>query len=1764
MKATLGLKENPEEYERLRRVIELQEEDEALESIDTSEGDRVELNPASGGEAEARWYNQIFFSWLNPLLSLGRTRPLFMRDLGTLLPHLHPKKCSDELDRAWEAEVEEKKMEVLHRENAVSNGNLDDAKSGNSEIRSPHFSNHSTSPRSTQGDASSVELLEEEGNGMTSSTHYTNFKSYEDSSSGTSPTKQSSSNSAPKPSLRKAIFKTYRARMFWITLPRMWRVTAGVTGPLIVQQLIQVIENPADHAWYFGLMWAVLLFLDVFVAAVLFQHFCHLTVKSEVSLKMALNSLVYSKLLRLSAASKQESNIQGRLLSLVGSDTGKITEMLWQLPIFLLAPTLSLVSFFTVAYLLSFLSALAGFATLVILAPMTLIVAKRVETIRRRQSALTDIRIRLSTDIFHSMKTVKLYALEEQLRKKADVARSAEIKELRALQVYKAVARALYEGIIPIMFLTTIVTFILRGGILTPSNAFAVVSVYAALYWPFLLITGSVSASVEALISIRRFEEFLALDEQGDNRNKPQTDKLDGFVKLDSAGLAPSSSSETGSLNASSIASDVAVTFQNATYNWSSASQTPDVLLNINLNIRKGKLTCVVGPVGSGKSSLLNAILGELKLVHGSAAVNLPAGPIAYCPQTPFLMHMSIRDNILFGSPYDAERYNRVLHVSQLIVDLRQLVEGDHTIVGERGIALSGGQRSRVAMARAAYSKAELLLLDDPLSSLDSHVGSLLFSECLKGFLKDRTVVLVTHQLQYAAKSDEVIIFSGKPSGTIASCGSPSLLSHSGIDLNKLLNQFNTDHIQQHGPSVQEEDDEDDFVTALGPAKHSEAVVTSSDASPSALGDNKHRSAPQESFASYSDFAKSLSTMKGDEKSASGESSDNSVSVASVNDFSPVDTVRLAKKANRIAKEERGRGGIGQSVYKFYFRHYPYVWIFAIFLAFAHRALGMWVQMYVGKWSAENAAVNQQPAAPTTSPAAIIPTVPGTTAPGTSTSTPTGHSWSSTRQFLIVFTASSLAVVSVHLIKSMSVLILSVMTGKAIYREMEYRMLRGVMSFFDVTPKGRISSRLSSDTDALDSKLGEPLISVLNQAMIGVAAWVVAAIAVGWFALMFIPVAIGYVAIFNRSIDSFRDLTRLDGNAKSPVAGLIEETNTGLISIRSYRRQSQLTSHLHRLLDQHARPFYYKYVCDRWLAVRLSTVSALSGATIGMVGVINSKIWFKAADNSPTAPPGVPMAPTSSLSPSAASHVKNVGYVAAGLSSFLMAADVVADFMRSYTKLEAGMNSVERLEQYTKIDIERPFRTEDVVSELGIGGIGGKAGKHGRRKKAGDSTLLSRSSTPPRRPGHIDVRDSIRGGFDEYNNSLFVRDSKEVELDEVGEDGSTHRASLYSPSNPYQEFASFPSSDRYESFKGVSVHDLGRGLASDWPSNGTICFSNVSMRYRPGLPYALKDVSFKVRKGEKVGVVGRTGAGKSSLFSSILSLSPLDSGAITIDDIDIETIGVGDLRSKIGIISQEPVIFAASVRFNIDPFNAHTDAQLWQCLKRVHLDAYVASLPLQLDQPLSAADEGTGGAGGGAGLIETASSSLATTTSHTALPQHASSLHPTSPWSPSPASRHPHPASISVPARTPSPLSIASASASLGGNGAVTTTLSYGQRQLLCVARALLKNARILLLDEASSSIDLESDALLQSTLRADFSHCTIITIAHRLETILDSDRVLVMEQGRVVEFDSPSKLLANPASLFSSLHAHAALSHSIDAPEATPAAAEKPEPTIL
>ncbi|KAJ3077921.1 hypothetical protein HDU99_000892, partial [Rhizoclosmatium hyalinum] len=241
---------------------------------------------------------------------------------------------------------------------------------------------------------------------------------------------------------------------------------------------------------------------------------------------------------------------------------------------------------------------------------------------------------------------------------------------------------------------------------------------------------------------------------------------------------------------------------------------------------------------------------------------------------------------------------------------------------------------------------------------------------------------------------------------------------------------------------------------------------------------------------------------------------------------------------------------------------------------------------------------------------------------------------------------------------------------------------------------------------------------------------------------------------------------------------------------------------------------------------------------------------------------------------------------------------------------------------------------------------------------------------------------------------------------------------------------------------------------ASWPNTGSISFKNVEMRYRPDLPPVLSNLTLEVKGGEKIGIVGRTGAGKSSIISALYRLVELSDGTISIDGVDLKTLGLHQLRTSLSIIPQAPILFQGSIRSNIDPLNLYDDSAIWKVLEHASLSEFVASLNDKLDAPVHENGE----------------------------------------------------------------------------------NLSVGQRQLLCLSRAMLLRPKILLIDEATASVDIKTDAAIQKALRSSFSSSTILCVAHRLLTIIDYDRVLVLKDGQVSEFDTPDTLFKNPDSLFSDL----------------------------
>lgn len=310
----------------------------------------------------------------------------------------------------------------------------------------------------------------------------------------------------------------------------------------------------------------------------------------------------------------------------------------------------------------------------------------------------------------------------------------------------------------------------------------------------------------EAVVSVRRIQKFLTYEEVegalGVSMTDPDKEKdgdslgssdKDVDTRKEAAKMKQSESDGLKENSTTEHLSEAGVIVDSVTARWDPKA-TEYTLEGVNLHVQPGTLVAVIGPVGAGKSSLMHAILGELPLEGGTIKVN---GEVSYASQEPWLFSASIRQNILFGLPMEKERYKKVVKTCALERDFQLFANGDKTIVGERGVSLSGGQKARISLARAVYRRASVYLLDDPLSAVDSHVGRHLFDHCMRDYLKGKIVILITHQLQYLQNADQIVILKH---GKVEAVGSYDSLRETGLDFAQLL----------AAPSGKEEDDSTD------------------------------------------------------------------------------------------------------------------------------------------------------------------------------------------------------------------------------------------------------------------------------------------------------------------------------------------------------------------------------------------------------------------------------------------------------------------------------------------------------------------------------------------------------------------------------------------------------------------------------------------------------------------------------------------------------------------------------------------------------------------------------------------------------------------------------------------------------------------------------------------------------------------------------------------------------------------------------------------
>ncbi|XP_038978154.1 ABC transporter C family member 2-like isoform X1 [Phoenix dactylifera] len=492
----------------------------------------------------------------------------------------------------------------------------------------------------------------------------------------------------PKPWLLRALHRSLGGR-FWLGgFFKIGNDASQFVGPLILNHLLESMQEE-DPSWN-GYIYAFGIFAGVALGALFEAQYFQNVMRVGFRLRSTLVAAVFRKSLKLSHVGRRKF-ATGKITNLMTTDAEALQQVCQQLHNVWSAPFR-----ITIAIVLLYkqlgAASLVGSFMLVLMFPIQTFVISKMKKLSKEGLQCTDKRIGLMNEILAAMDTVKCYAWEQSFQSEVQSIRNDELSWFRRAQLLAAFNSFILNSIPVVVTVSSFGMYSLLGGDLTPAKAFTSLSLFSVLRFPLFMLPNVITQVVSANVSLKRLEELFLSEERILLPNPPINPELP------------------------------AISIRNGYFSWESKAERP-TLSNINLDIPVGRLVAIVGSTGEGKTSLISAMLGELPpLPETNTSVDV-RGTIAYVPQVSWIFNATVRDNILFGSPFQALRYERAIEVTALQHDIDLLPGGDLTEIGERGVNISGGQKQRVSMARAVYSDSDVYIFDDPLSALDAHVG---------------------------------------------------------------------------------------------------------------------------------------------------------------------------------------------------------------------------------------------------------------------------------------------------------------------------------------------------------------------------------------------------------------------------------------------------------------------------------------------------------------------------------------------------------------------------------------------------------------------------------------------------------------------------------------------------------------------------------------------------------------------------------------------------------------------------------------------------------------------------------------------------------------------------------------------------------------------------------------------------------------------------------------------------------------------------------
>jgi ABC-type multidrug transport system fused ATPase/permease subunit len=536
------------------------------------------------------------------------------------------------------------------------------------------------------------------------------------------------------PSLWRALFGAYGGPYMLAAIFKIGNDVSQFTQPQLLKFLIAFVasyqkEYPGEPEPVIkGAAIALAMFgVAVFQTTMIHQYF-QLAFVTGMRIKGGLTSSIYKKALKLSNEGRS-SKTTGDIVNYMAVDAQRLQDLtqfaqqIWSAPFQIIICMVSL-------YQLVGWSMLAGIGVMIIMIPVNGMIARIMKNLQKQQMKNKDARSRLIAEIVNNMKSIKLYAWGAAFMNKLNYIRNdQELKNLRKIGAGQAFANFTWSSTPFLVSCSTFAVFVLtENRPLTTEIVFPALALFNLLTFPLAVLPMVITSVIEASVAVGRLTSYLTAEE----------------IQPEAIDVKP----------AVEIVGEESVLIRDGTFSWN-RHENKTILKDINFSAHKGDLSCIVGRVGAGKSSFLQSILGDLWKVKGTVEVH---GTVAYVSQSPWIMNATVRENIVFGYRYDSNFYEKTVKACALLDDFAQLPDGDETVVGERGISLSGGQKARVALARAVYARADIYLLDDVLSAVDSHVGRHIIDNVLgpKGLLKTKTRILATNSIPVLVESDYI------------------------------------------------------------------------------------------------------------------------------------------------------------------------------------------------------------------------------------------------------------------------------------------------------------------------------------------------------------------------------------------------------------------------------------------------------------------------------------------------------------------------------------------------------------------------------------------------------------------------------------------------------------------------------------------------------------------------------------------------------------------------------------------------------------------------------------------------------------------------------------------------------------------------------------------------------------------------------------------------------------------------------------------------